>query len=90
MSAVLKTVPRKKKRTVNVSTETYVSVDVDVDLADIPTEDLVEELSERDGHRGSYNPGLDSIYEAMSAGNRVRALELMREYLQAVTGRVLP
>jgi len=88
MSAVLNIAPKpKKERTVNVSTETYVSVDVDVPLEDIPTEDLVEELASRDGQTPT---ALSGIYEAMAAGKKDYALELMREYLMNVTGRVLP
>jgi hypothetical protein len=80
-------VKKPKARTVSVETETYVSVDVDVPLSEIPTDDLLEELAERDG----YQPyGLMAIYEAMAAGNQALALTLMRDHIQDVTGRVLP
>ena len=87
MSAVLKIVDRKKERTVSVSTETYVSVDVDVPLSEIPTDDLIEELATRDGQ---WNISLLAIYEAMARGDKERALDLMRSYLQDTLGRVLP
>jgi hypothetical protein len=87
MSAVLKMVQKPKTRTVSVETETYVSVDVDVPLSEIPTDDLLDELAERDG----FQPyGLMAIYEAMAAGDQTLALALMRDYIQDTTGRVLP
>lgn len=88
MSAVLKSVPSpKRQRTVNVETETYVSVDVDIPLSEIPTEDLIEELAERDGH---MPPSLQAIYELMAAGRKDDAYEMMRQHIMDVTGRILP
>lgn len=87
MSAVLKSIEKPKKRTVNVEMETWVSVDVDVPLEDIDTEDLIEELATRDGHQPE---GIMPIYEALATGRKDEALELMRVYIMNVTGRVLP
>ena len=80
MSAVL------KELTVSVSTETYVSVDVDVPLSEIDTEDLLEELDTRNVRPET----LIGIYEAMAAGRRDEAYELMRLYIMDTTGRLLP
>jgi hypothetical protein len=74
LSAVLKMVQKPQVRTVSVSTETYVNVDVEVPLSEISTDDLIEELSTRDGQ---WNISLLAIYEAMAIGNKERALELM-------------
>ena len=87
MSAQLKSVPKKDRRIVNCTVSTYIDCDVDVDLADIPTEDLQEELAERD----SVMPnGLVGIYELMALGKREDAYEAMRQYIMDVTGRILP
>lgn len=91
MSAVLKEVPRKKRRTVNVEASVhvgYIDVDVDIDIAEIDTADLLAELDERGDRLGST--GLLEIYEAMKFGKNETALELMRTYLQDTLGRVLP
>lgn len=94
MSAVLKSVPKQRGRTVSVSTEVnvgYIDVDVDVDLADIDTQDLVEELSSRNRPETlDADVSIMKIYEAMACGRAGLALELMRSHIQDVTGRVLP
>lgn len=62
---------------------------IDVDLSDFSDEDLLEELQDRNiSPHGSVTP--DMIADALLRGRKDQALELMRTYLQDVTGRVLP
>lgn len=65
------------------------SVDLQDILAEISDEDLAKELDSRDSHDRS---GLDAqaVYEAMARGNNDQALQLVRDWVQDATGRILP
>lgn len=82
MSAVLK--PKRTPRTV-------IYTEVEHEISEWDTEDLVAELERRRAEVpwGSA-ASLEDMYVAMKFGNKDRALELLREYLMAVTGRILP
>lgn len=89
MSAVLKSVPKRDRRYVSVSHSTYIDVDVDVPMEEISTEDLLDELAERDTKQAAPH-GLTGIYELMALGKREEAYEAMRIYIMDATGRILP
>ena len=69
----------------------YYTAEVDIDyaeiLADLDDDDLLEELRKR-----KVDTAVDvmQIYEAMLLNSRDRSWELMRQYVQEMTGRVLP
>ena len=70
----------------------YQTADVEFDLADIDLEDLLAELERR---KVELPPGVnpadvEEMFVAMKFGNKDRSLELLREYLMNITGRILP
>ena len=83
MSAVLKPVKRAP-RTVRYT-------EVEHDIGDWDDEDLIAELERRkiDPPGGSARD-VEEMFLAMKFGNKERALELLREYLMNLTGRLLP
>jgi len=70
-----------------------VSVDVDIDLSDIDTEDLVNELKDRDeeGARMTVDEQntLTKIWIHDREGRKERAYELMRKYVLNRLGKVV-
>jgi hypothetical protein len=73
----------------------YVTVDVDVDLDDFSTDDLVTELESRGkpaahSELSDADQSLDAIFYAFYFGKEETALDLMRKYVQDITGRTLP
>jgi hypothetical protein len=74
----------------------YVNVDVDVQLDDFDTDDLIKELTMRGKPVAHLENGddadesLDKIFYAFYFGKESQAVELMRKYVQDVTGRTLP
>jgi hypothetical protein len=75
-----------------VTIEKNVFVDVDVDLADIDTDDLIEEL------RSRHIDNIDMVdpedftraYELMARGANDQAFSEMRQIIEKATGRILP
>ena len=82
MSAVLKSVPRRRRRTISQYLE--------VDISEFDDEDLIEELRERGIKESQTTPEIEDLWQAMAFKKHDRALELLREYLMNQTGRVLP
>ena len=68
-----------------------VSVDVDVDLSDIDTEDLVDELKDRDEGYISLaeHDVLTKIWIHDREGRKEQAYELMRKYVLNRLGKVV-
>ncbi len=59
-----------------------VTVDVDVDLSEIDTEDLVNELQDRDGYMDfDEKQALTKIWIHDREGRKEQAYALMREYV---------
>lgn len=82
MSAVLK--PKRAPRTV-------IYTEVEHEISEWADEDLIAELARRSLEPPyGYTGTIEDMYLAMKFGNKTRALELLREYLMAVTGRILP
>lgn len=78
----LKPTPSRRRR--------YACVTVDVDLDDIELDDLLDEVEARGlmVPREAL-PEPDNIYTALVLGQDAHAMRLMREYIQAATGRIL-
>lgn len=68
----------------------YTEVEHEIDEWD--DEDLIAELVRRkkEPPYGSTGADIEQMFIAMKFGNKERALDLLREYLMAVTGRILP
>jgi hypothetical protein len=66
-------------------------VDVDVDLSDFDTEDLLEELKERNSQGVSFDETetLTKIWLHDREGRKDEAYALMREYVLEKLGRVI-
>ena len=67
----------------------YIEIDIEEYLSDIDDDVLEQEWLSRKKSVPSA-PHLMQIYEAMLTGSKDRAWELMRQYVQEETGRVLP
>lgn len=81
-------VPMPKKR----APRSVIYTEVEHEISEWETEDLVAELERRRVEVPSWASGtaIEDMYVAMKFGNKDRALDLLREYLMAVTGRILP
>lgn len=67
----------------------YIEVQVDLDAFDIW--ELETEIVRRGmTPQGADHDDIPRIFEALYVGNESLALELMRKFVQAATGRVLP
>lgn len=69
----------------------YTEVEVDVDLSDFDTEDLVEELRERNSQGVSFDDTetLTKVWMHDREGRKDEAYALMREYVLEKLGRVV-
>ena len=62
---------------------------ISIDLGEIDTDDLIREMEQRD--KSAPAPvEASQIFEAFYLGDESAALRLTRQYVQDVTGRVLP
>jgi hypothetical protein len=69
----------------------YAEAAVDVGLHEWDTGDLLEELDER-GHTtysSEHKEEALKAYYALALGNQTKALELCKELIQNITGRIL-
>jgi len=67
-----------------------VNVDVDVDLSDIDTNDLIDELKDRDVGMGTdEESALTKIWIHDREGRKEEAYALMREYVLDRLGKVV-
>lgn len=81
MNAVLK--PRQPR--------TVIYTEVEHEISEWETEDLEAELLRRGKETpNGYGVSVDELFNAMAFRNHKLALELLRDYLMNVTGRILP
>lgn len=64
-----------------------VMVEVEVDISQIDTEDLIQELSDRNCATASN--ARQDMFRALSNGDNDKALSLLRDYLCDCLGRVI-
>lgn len=76
---------------ITVSIEAYVGdVSVDIDLGDIDTDDMLEELRQRNiGVPEGSTEDVTEMFYAFKLGQTDRAMELAKKIAQDHTGRIL-